>query len=171
MLATCRESREIALRKYKPFFDPKWWCPPGPEPIVYVNNEIDTFYFDSISHRDAKWNDEQLFDTFRTELDDLGGYEKGLAPIKHLCFDANNFLDEFLLGPVENLVSLSMFRDLETVTLAIPTHSVNATSPLIFLDLVDSALEKEDPTSLDRFRTIAPIASEIDCYLKCSPGR
>jgi hypothetical protein len=168
MLHTCRESREIALKKYKPFFDPQWWCPPGPEPIVYVDPDIDTFYLNCISQQEALWTDEQFFETFRTELDDLSL----AAPVKHLSFNAQSFADFFLHGSIFNCVILFNFRHLETITLAIPTHLVNAAAPLTFLDLIDPALEKKDPTSQRRFRTTGPMDFEIECFFGCiSPRR
>jgi hypothetical protein len=168
MLHTCRESREIALKKYKPFFDPQWWCPPGPEPIVYVDTEIDTFYLDGISQQEALWRDEQYFETFRTELDDLSL----VAPVKHLSFNAQAFAKFFLDGSILNCGILFIFPHLETITIAIPTHLVNAAAPLTFLDLIDPALEKRDPTSQRRFRTTGPMDFEVECFLGCiSPRR
>lgn len=113
VLHVCRESRTSTLPLFQMFFDPQGRAARGRAPIIYVNPDVDTFYFPSIK-RDRQ--PTCLSRLGLPESEDLGYGTRTLVRSLAVSHDIwSNLRDSLLAAPLV----LVIFPKLETITLMI----------------------------------------------------
>ncbi|KAH7360725.1 hypothetical protein BKA65DRAFT_577663 [Rhexocercosporidium sp. MPI-PUGE-AT-0058] len=164
LLRTSQESRAEGFKVLKLFFDPGWDAATAAVrsfPYVYINPEVDTFYFPTLNNRPlplpfalqpgatavagavplipaaaiapAIQNTNHILRVQASDLDNLQLNNTALYPIKHLAFSDLLWQHFFRLG-INTHVFLLEFRDLESVTIAVDCTFLLTRKELSFYD-------------------------------------
>ncbi|KAG4428246.1 hypothetical protein IFR05_016269 [Cadophora sp. M221] len=166
LLHTNHEARSETLKVLKLFFDPRWDAATAAVrsfPYVYVNPEIDTFYFPTLNNRplppqptqpvppavppgaaltpfaavipNAIPSTSHILRVQASDMDNLQLNNTALHTIKHLAF-SDMLWQHFFLPGVHTHVFLLEFRNLESVTIAVDCTFLLTRRELSFYDLL-----------------------------------
>ncbi|KAL5326748.1 hypothetical protein ACEPPN_004437 [Leptodophora sp. 'Broadleaf-Isolate-01'] len=173
LLHTNHEARAETLKVLKLFFDPRWDAATAAVrsfPYVYVNPEVDTFYFPTLNNRPLPPQPPQLppaaplttglvpatatipppipngphtahiLRVQASDIDNLQLNNTALYTIKHLAF-SDMLWQHFFLPGVHTHVFLLEFRELESVTIAVDCTFLLTRRELSFYDLIGERVD------------------------------
>ncbi|KAL2074757.1 hypothetical protein VTL71DRAFT_8536 [Oculimacula yallundae] len=174
LLYTSYEARVEALRFLKLFFDPRWdeaTAATRHFPYVYINPQIDTFYFPILNNRalpsvavvppppppslvlpfvpDVLPRTPRTAHILRAQVSDLDNLQLGnsaLFPVRHIAFSEYLWTSHFS-GAVNTHVFLLEFRELESVTVVVDCKPVLSRKEMSFRELLG---EREGTFDVER---------------------